>query len=88
MLLTAYCPLHELQGKIVGTIVGRCVRDGLTLDELSLEEYKTYSEVFAEDLYEEISLETCVSKRISKGSTGYASVNEQIEWVTDFLNKN
>ena len=74
--------------KIVGTIVGRCVRDGLTLDELSLDDYKSYSEVFAEDLYEEISLETCVSKRISKGSTGYASVNEQIEWVLDFLNKN
>ena len=74
--------------KIVGTIVGRCVRDGLTLDELSLDDYKSYSEVFAEDLYEEISLETCVKKRISKGSTGYASVNEQIEWVLDFLNKN
>ena len=71
--------------KIVGTIVGRCVRDGLTLDELSLDEYKTYSEVFAEDLYEEISLETCVAKRISKGSTGYASVNEQILWVENFL---
>ena len=71
--------------KIVGTIVGRCVKDGLTLDELSLSEYKTYSDVFAEDLYEEISLETCVAKRISKGSTGYASVNEQIEWVKNFL---
>ena len=71
--------------KIVGTIVGRCVRDGLTLDELSLDEYKTYSEVFCEDLYEEISLETCVAKRISKGSTGYASVNEQILWVENFL---
>ena len=71
--------------KIVGTIVGRCVKDGLTLDELSLDEYKTYSEVFAEDLYEEISLETCVAKRISKGSTGYASVNEQILWVENFL---
>ena len=72
--------------KIVGTIVGRCVKDGLTLDELSLDEYKTYSEVFSDDLYEEISLETCVAKRISKGSTGYASVNEQIAWVENFLN--
>ena len=71
--------------KIVGTIVGRCVKDGLTLDELSLSEYKAYSDVFAEDLYEEISLETCVAKRISRGSTGYASVNEQILWVENFL---
>ena len=71
--------------KIVGTIVGRCVKDGLTLDELSLEDYKSYSEIFSDDLYEEISLHTCVAKRISKGSTGYASVNEQIEWVENFL---
>ena len=71
--------------KIVGTIVGRCVKEGLTLDELSLEEYKSYSEIFAEDLYEEISLETCVKKRISKGSTGYESVDEQIEFVQGLL---
>ena len=71
--------------KIVGTIVGKCVKDGLTLDELSLDEYKTHSDIFAEDLYEEISLETCVKKRISKGSTGYASVSEQIEFVEKFL---
>ena len=71
--------------KIVGTIVGKCVKEGLTLDELSLDEYKSFSEIFAEDLYEEISLETCVKKRISKGSTGYASVSEQIEWVENFL---
>ena len=73
--------------KIVGTIVGRCVKDSLTLDELSLDEYKTYSDIFAEDLYYEISLETCVRKRISKGSTGYASVDEEIVWVEDFLSK-
>ena len=73
--------------KIVGTIVGRCVKDSLTLDELSLDEYKTYSDIFGEDLYDEISLETCVRKRISKGSTGYASVDEEIVWVEDFLSK-
>ena len=73
--------------KIVGTIVGKCVKEGLTLDELPLSEYKTHSDIFAEDLYEEISLETCVKKRISRGSTGYASVDEQIQWVQDFLNK-
>ena len=74
--------------KIVGTIVGKCVKEGLTLDELSLDEYKAFSDIFAEDLYEEISLETCVRKRISKGSTGYASVDEQILWVEDFLKNN
>ena len=67
--------------KIVGTIVGRCVKEGVTLDELPLSEYKSYSEVFDEDLYGEISLEACVGKRISRGSTGYGSVMEQIAFV-------
>ncbi len=73
--------------KIVGSIVGRCVKEGLTLDELSLSEYKSYSELFDEDLYEEISLESCVGKRISKGGTGYDSVNEQINYVEGMLAK-
>ena len=71
--------------KTVGTIVGKCVKEGITLDEMSLEEYKSYSEIFDSDLYEEISLETCIKKRISKGSTGYDSVNEQIAYVEELL---
>ena len=71
--------------KIVGTIVGRCVKEGITLDELSLDDYKSYSDVFDSDLYDEISLETCVRKRISRGSTGYDSVKEQIKYVLEKL---
>ena len=71
--------------KIVGTIVGECVRRNITLEQITLEEYKSYSEVFDKDLYDEISLETCVSKRISKGSTGYASVKEQLAFVEEML---
>ena len=71
--------------KIVGTVVGKCVKEGLTLDEISLDEYKGYSELFSEDLYTEISLETCIKKRISKGSTGYDSVAEQISYVESQL---
>ena len=71
--------------KIVGTIVGECIKKNTTLDKLSLDEYKAHSEIFGEDLYEEISLETCIKKRISKGSTGYESVKEQLEYVTEFL---
>ncbi|MBO5852170.1 MAG: argininosuccinate lyase, partial [Clostridia bacterium] len=71
--------------KIAGTIVGDCVKKGVTLDEYPLEEYKKYSDIFDSDLYEEISMETCIKKRISKGSTGYESVKEQIEYVKNFL---
>ena len=71
--------------KIVGTIVGECVKRSITLDELTLDEYKTHSELFENDLYTEISLETCVAKRISRGGTGYESVEEQINYITEFL---
>ena len=71
--------------KIVGTIVGDCVKKGITLDEYPLEEYKKYADIFDNDLYQEISMETCIKKRISKGSTGYESVKEQLLYVKDFL---
>ena len=74
--------------KTVGTIVAECIRSGKTLDEMTLDEYKAHSEVFDSDLYDEISLETCVAKRISAGGTGYESVKHQIELVGKFIEEN
>ena len=74
--------------KIVGGIVSDCIKRGITLDEMPLSDYKTYSELFGEDLYDEISLETCVAKRISAGSTGYDSVKHQIAYVKDQIGLN
>lgn len=71
--------------KIAGQIVAQCIREGLVLDTLPLTEYRKYSELFGEDLYEEISLETCVSKRVSEGGTSLASVEAQIEYVKQAL---
>lgn len=74
--------------KIVGTIVGYCVKNGRVLDNLPLEEYKKFSEIFDTDLYNAISLETCVLTRISQGGTGPRSVNSQIEYIEKFLENN
>ena len=74
--------------KITGKIVAECISLGTVLDNLPLEAYKKHSEVFEADLYDEISLETCVSKRISEGSTGPESVNRQIELTEKFLKDN
>jgi argininosuccinate lyase len=71
--------------KIVGTIVGECIKKNITLDEMSLDEYKSHSDIFESDLYNEISLESCVAKSISRGSTGYESVKEQLNYVAEFL---
>lgn len=67
--------------KIVGKIVGDAISNGKVLETLTLDEYKAYSEIFEQDLYEEISLATCVSKRISLGGTSPASVKAQIDFV-------
>ena len=50
--------------KNVGMIVAECIEKGLVLETLPLEEYKKYSNLFDDGLFKEISLETCVSKRI------------------------
>jgi argininosuccinate lyase len=67
--------------KIVGQLVAECISKKCVLDELSLDDYKVHSELFENDLYEEISLETCVKKRISEGGTSVASVEAQIAYA-------
>ncbi len=67
--------------KIVGTIVAECIQKDCVLDTYPLDEYKKHSELFEDDLYNEISLETCVAKRTSAGGASPSSVKEQIAWV-------
>ncbi len=71
--------------KTVGTLVALCIEKNTVLEELPLETFKQYSELFGEDLYDEIKLEACVEKRISKGGTGKKSVEAQIEYIKAYL---
>ena len=71
--------------KLVGSLVARCIAEGKTLETLTLDEYREVSPLFEEDLYNDISLETCVAKRISAGGTGPDSVASQIASVERFL---
>ncbi|MBP9988795.1 MAG: argininosuccinate lyase [Ruminococcus sp.] len=72
--------------KIVGQIVAFCIKNNFVLENMPLEEYNKFSGLFEKDLYDEISLENCVEKRISAGGTGLASVEKQIEYISTFLN--
>ncbi len=72
--------------KISGQAVAYCIEKGKVLDTLSLEEYKTFSEIIEEDVYKAIDLNTCVETRISDGGTGSASIEAQIAFITEFLN--
>ena len=67
--------------KIVGQIVAECIAKDCVLDTYPLDEYKKHSELFTEDLYDEISLKTCVEKRNSEGGASPKSVREQIALV-------
>ena len=71
--------------KISGAIVGDCVKSGVVLEELPLETYQQYSDLFDADGYEAIDLTACVEKRTSAG--GPAKVQEQIDYVTACLAK-
>ena len=64
--------------KISGALVGKCIKEGKTLETLNLEEYKEASPLIEADIYEAIDLANCVSKRVSAGGTSVQSVEKQI----------
>ncbi len=73
--------------KISGQIVAKCISENKILEKLSLNEYKEFSNLFENDLYDEINLKNCVEKRISVGGTSFSSVDMQIKFVKEKLGK-
>lgn len=71
--------------KISGTIVAECIAKGLDLESLPLDDYKKHSDLFENDLYNEIDLFTCVQKRISYGGTSQSSIDMQINEIKKHL---
>ena len=65
--------------KISGTIVSYCIDENLTLEEVKLDKYKEYSNLFENDLYEAIDLEKATFRRTSEGASGIESVEAQIK---------
>lgn len=73
--------------KIVGQLVLYCIDKGIGLDDMSLSEYQAISPVFEEDIYQAISLKTCVEKRKTIGAPGQESMKEVIEIYKKELEK-
>ena len=71
--------------KISGQLVALCMQKKTVLEDLPLEEYKQFSELFDEELYDAVNLENCVKRRISEGGTSIESVEKQIEFVKEQL---
>ncbi|MBQ3220150.1 MAG: argininosuccinate lyase [Clostridia bacterium] len=72
--------------KISGSIVADCIRNNKVLETLTLDEYKNYSELIENDIYQEINIDTCVKKRISEGGTSPESVEKQIGYIEGKIN--
>lgn len=65
--------------EIVGRLVLYGIENNKALDDFTLEEFKNISEVFDNDIYDAISLKTCVEKRNTKGAPGLKAINDEIE---------
>ncbi len=77
-LVNHQVPFRDAHG-IVGQLVLYCLDKGISLDEMSLEEYRAISPIFEEDIYEAISLKTCVEKRTTLGAPGPSAMKKVVK---------
>ena len=80
-------PVRDAHG-IIGQLVLICIDKGIALDDLPLEEYKKISPVFEEDVYEAISMKTCVSLRQTIGAPGHEAMQKVIDINSRYLEEN
>lgn len=73
---------------IVGRLVLDCIDRGCALDDLPLDEFKKYSPAFEEDVYEAISMKTCVERRNTTGAPGPDAMREEIRRNQQYLAEN
>lgn len=77
-------PFRDAHG-IIGQLVLYCIDKNISLKDMSLEEYKAISPVFEEDIYDAISMETCVAKRNTVGAPGPEAMGQVIEICEKYL---
>jgi argininosuccinate lyase len=78
-------PFRDAHG-IIGQLVLYCIDKDCSLDDLSLEEFKQISPVFEQDIYEAISLTTCVNKRNTIGAPGIEAMAQVLKLNETYLN--
>ncbi len=77
-------PFRDAHG-IVGQLVLHCIEKNIALDDMTLEEFKAVSPVFEADIYDAISLKTCVEKRLTIGAPGKAAMEKVIAQYKEYL---
>ena len=79
-------PFRDAHG-IIGRIVLYCLDKQMPIDDMSLEELKQFSPVFEEDVYDAISMENCVNKRLTIGAPGEEAMKKVIAIEEAYLEK-
>ncbi len=79
-------PFRDAHG-IIGRLVLYCLEKGVAIDALSMEEFKKISPVFEEDIYEAVSLKTCVERRLTIGAPGMEAMQTVIAINKAYLEK-
>ena len=77
-------PFRDAHG-IIGQIVLYCIDKNIAIDDMSVEELKKFSDVFEEDIYDAISMETCVNKRLTIGAPGKEMMEKVIAIEEKYL---
>jgi len=80
-------PFRDAHG-IIGRIVLYCIDREIAIDDMSLEELKSFSDVFEQDVYQAISMETCVNKRLTIGAPGRLAMEKVIAIEKTYLQNN
>ena len=79
-------PFRDAHG-IVGQLVLYCIEKNMALEDMTLEEFRAISPVFEQDIYEAISLKTCVEKRITTGAPGKEAMEQVIRQYEGYLER-
>ncbi len=89
-LVTKGVPFRDAHA-VIGSLVLYCIEQNKGILDLTMEELRRFSEFFDEDLYDAVSLESCVERRITKGAPGRAAMEEEIrisrEWLAEHIEK-
>ncbi len=79
-------PFRDAHG-VIGRLVLHCVEKDCAIDDLSIPELQQFSEAFSEDVYEAISMETCVNERLTAGAPGREAMEKEIRICKEYLEK-
>ena len=72
---------------VIGNMVFYCIENNKAIDDLTMDEFKTFSNIIEDDIYDAVSMETCVNDRNVIGGPAKAVTLEAIEKAEKFISE-